>query len=321
MTARLTSKPKGCGTTIHNNKYSVLFQFLTVLFLLLAVLPATTTATGCQACASSGNCEQAFHNGPGQFCGNWEDNTGLIKPCCCPNNYQRKDSSYECICHDGSYPPDYKHRSNPLYYSCHGTSSRTSTNISIKDNGITSTKDNGIVGFAVLVFLVFCFFCCCFLSCFFFKGKPSSASHSSYPGDKSCQHGPSAPPAYNPDASTADAYAYPIYSQNAPAAPVSYGSVPTTGGGGNGMAAGAVGGFLSGALAGGIIGNIMGESHQRREEENRYGSGGGGWMGGGGSGGGDIAGDSGGWGGSGGGGGGDIAGDSGGWGGDIAGDS
>ncbi|RLN49707.1 hypothetical protein BBJ28_00005034 [Nothophytophthora sp. Chile5] len=65
-----------------------------------------TTLSGCQVCASSGDCAHAYRGEPGQFCGNWLDRANQRRPCCCPNNVVCKTSNYACNCaYSGSMPP------------------------------------------------------------------------------------------------------------------------------------------------------------------------------------------------------------------------
>ncbi|ETK81367.1 hypothetical protein L915_13127 [Phytophthora nicotianae] len=68
----------------------------------------TTPPSGCQLCASTGDCSQAFRNGPGQFCGTWMDRSSHELPCCCPLNAvcNVSPADYVCTCaYVGAMPP------------------------------------------------------------------------------------------------------------------------------------------------------------------------------------------------------------------------
>ncbi|GLD98931.1 hypothetical protein PINS_up007649 [Pythium insidiosum] len=56
------------------------------------------TLSGCQTCAATGNCNLAYLDGPGQFCGNWLDQSNQRQRCCCPLNADCKVSNYACKC-------------------------------------------------------------------------------------------------------------------------------------------------------------------------------------------------------------------------------
>ncbi|DAZ98175.1 TPA: hypothetical protein N0F65_005641 [Lagenidium giganteum] len=57
-----------------------------------------STLSGCQLCASSGDCSHAYLGGPGQYCGPWLDNVGERQACCCPTNAVCRNTNYECRC-------------------------------------------------------------------------------------------------------------------------------------------------------------------------------------------------------------------------------
>lgn len=74
-------------------------------------------ASGCQICTTTGQCSLAFHNGPGQYCGQWFDrSTETNKPCCCPllqvgMQTTCNMSATQCKCHvygsQDNRPTDY----------------------------------------------------------------------------------------------------------------------------------------------------------------------------------------------------------------------
>ncbi|KAG7377362.1 hypothetical protein PHYPSEUDO_011759 [Phytophthora pseudosyringae] len=89
------------------------------LMLLLLALPAlglspgdigdvTTPPSGCELCASTGDCSLAFRDGPGQYCGTWMDRSSHELPCCCPLNAvcNVSPADYVCTCaYVGAMPP------------------------------------------------------------------------------------------------------------------------------------------------------------------------------------------------------------------------
>ncbi|KAL3670946.1 hypothetical protein V7S43_004131 [Phytophthora oleae] len=68
----------------------------------------TTPPSGCELCASSGDCSLAFRGGPGQYCGTWMDRSSHELPCCCPLNAvcNVSPANYVCTCaYVGAMPP------------------------------------------------------------------------------------------------------------------------------------------------------------------------------------------------------------------------
>ncbi|KAL3670949.1 hypothetical protein V7S43_004134 [Phytophthora oleae] len=63
-----------------------------------------STQSGCEVCASTGDCSRAYRGNSGQFCGNWLDRQSDRRPCCCPDNAVCKVSNYACNC---GYAPHY----------------------------------------------------------------------------------------------------------------------------------------------------------------------------------------------------------------------
>ncbi|GLE05107.1 hypothetical protein PINS_up014091 [Pythium insidiosum] len=59
---------------------------------------APPSASGCQLCATNGDCAHAYLDGPGQFCGNWLDQLSQRQRCCCPRDATCKLSNYACRC-------------------------------------------------------------------------------------------------------------------------------------------------------------------------------------------------------------------------------
>ncbi|KAE9346849.1 hypothetical protein PF008_g8084 [Phytophthora fragariae] len=54
--------------------------------------------SGCQVCASLGDCSHAYLDAPGQFCGNWLDQSSHRQRCCCPREATCAVSNYACKC-------------------------------------------------------------------------------------------------------------------------------------------------------------------------------------------------------------------------------
>jgi hypothetical protein len=84
------------------------FLYSLLLHFLISALCVHAKSSGCEMCASTGNCYAAYKNSPGQFCGYFHDYGFETKPCCCPINSYCKMSSFECLCHvpDRPYVPD-----------------------------------------------------------------------------------------------------------------------------------------------------------------------------------------------------------------------
>lgn len=123
---------------------------LSRLFFILVILltPQTSLSlSGCALCASRGNCGQAFHYGPGKYCGNFHDTFTSTRPCCCPNNSQCQVSSTQCNCYVNS-SPSY----NSGYHRGYDYNSY---------NYDTGAGVGGIITFLILI----CFCICCCRAC------------------------------------------------------------------------------------------------------------------------------------------------------------
>mmetsp|Transcript_21734 Transcript_21734/g.24741 ORF Transcript_21734/g.24741 Transcript_21734/m.24741 type:complete len:230 (+) Transcript_21734:41-730(+) len=114
----------------------MMLNLITILLLVLSIVPHSLSLTGCEVCASTGDCSQAFHNGPGQYCGVFHQLFATTRPCCCPTNTYCKVSYSDCMCH----VPDTNHRPSGYYG--------------------YSTEENTAGG--VFTLIVFIFICCCF---------------------------------------------------------------------------------------------------------------------------------------------------------------
>jgi len=97
--------------------------------------------SGCELCAQTGKCNKAYHSGPGQFCGYFQESGFVSKPCCCPLNSICKLSQFQCLCHipDGG-------RWN--YF----------------DYGHSTQLEDASGLFIFFLILLLCLCCCCFCS-------------------------------------------------------------------------------------------------------------------------------------------------------------
>ena len=84
--------------------------FFFACFLLNA--SSTNAQSGCQVCASTGQCAAAYNSGPGQFCGYFQPIFSHTKPCCCPQNSICKLTSSDCLCHVPSRYDNYGNYGN-----------------------------------------------------------------------------------------------------------------------------------------------------------------------------------------------------------------
>jgi hypothetical protein len=90
----------------HNMKYiefSIILLMVYVHVNFADVIPGPSqaknaTLSGCQVCATTGDCSHAFKNGSGKYCGNWLDQKDDRQVCCCPNDATCKVSNYSCKC-------------------------------------------------------------------------------------------------------------------------------------------------------------------------------------------------------------------------------
>jgi hypothetical protein len=176
--------------------------------------------SGCGLCQQTGQCDHAFRGQPGQFC------IGLASgaPCCCPRDAQCAANPYECRCR--RVAPSYPRYGGDDYH--------------------PSSHSGGISGtFIFFALLLLCCVCCCYLPArraqqereeqFVYAQPVAGSQYGTYPGQQ-----PQAPYAYA-------------------SAPVAYESSPyhESGGGGNTMAAGALG-ALGGLGVGAALGSMFG---------------------------------------------------------------
>jgi hypothetical protein len=121
----------------NNHPLSMFFFFVCICI----TFQVSLSQTGCALCASTGDCSQAFHYGPGKYCGTFHDFT-TTKPCCCPNNSQCQVSATQCNCYVNGY-------GNNSYHS----------------GGYNSNGGDTVGGIiTMLVLICFCF-CCCSSCC------------------------------------------------------------------------------------------------------------------------------------------------------------
>ena len=228
--------------------------------------------SGCQICALTGQCNAAFHNQPGQYCGSYYDILEE-KPCCCPfeqngNLVTCNVSPTQCKCHvstDNYQPSSY---SNYNYHS----------------SRLSREYQTSIWVPLIVIFLCIC--CCCRSRR---HGHQQTTTTSGYNGIPVATAIPTAscPPAENPDYHPTTNYGSTMYRNEH----------HQSGGGGGGGSAVASG--LGGLAVGTILGNLMGRNNAHRNHHHHHnvqrGFGGGGYDiagASGDSGGYDIAGDS-----------------------------
>lgn len=104
-----------------------------IILLFLFLTPTYVQAgSGCNMCAQTGNCNYAYNNGPGKYCGSFHDYGFVNKPCCCPLNTQCNIQIFDCLCHVPATP----------YY-----------------NEYYETAGGGFIFFLIIMCLCCC--CCC----------------------------------------------------------------------------------------------------------------------------------------------------------------
>ncbi|KAL7468499.1 hypothetical protein ACHAXS_008725 [Conticribra weissflogii] len=255
------------------NGIAVFFRRKSIFFWLLLLSTSlchsiATQPSGCQLCASTGQCNTAFHSGPGQYCGQFFDTSKTSdKPCCCPLQSTCNMSPTQCKCHVGGSQPN----NVPAPTQAHGTSHYDPLDFSHD----MEKYNHSVIPIAVAVALVIC---CCYLCCRDTKDHEhhhhTTSHYENVPIASAVPEYDSCPPE-NPSY-------YPQYASE---------TKPSGGGGGAGTAiASGLGGFAAGAIVGDFVGRMSSRGNnsnveqQRYEQSGNYQSGGGGY---------DIAGDSG----------------------------
>lgn len=250
---------------------AVLVLVLTAVFASGAVHAAeNATQSGCQICASTGDCSRAYRGEAGQFCGNWLDRSNTRQPCCCPTNAVCKVTNYACNCAYANTGRDRYGRDGGGYY------------------------DGGGYALAWLWWLLgslLLLLCCCSCCYAMFRRRNAMESPVAYPVAEP------APPMYGAPSSTPTAPMYttqPAYGAPAYGAPgygggYMGGSAPYAGRSGMSAGAGAALGGGAGLLGGLLLGEAIADAGRGDYGGGGYdGDGGGGYDGGGG---GDFGGD------------------------------
>eukprot|EP00580_Thalassiosira_gravida_P011922 CAMPEP_0201643096 /NCGR_PEP_ID=MMETSP0493-20130528/27564_1 /ASSEMBLY_ACC=CAM_ASM_000838 /TAXON_ID=420259 /ORGANISM="Thalassiosira gravida, Strain GMp14c1" /LENGTH=270 /DNA_ID=CAMNT_0048117443 /DNA_START=374 /DNA_END=1186 /DNA_ORIENTATION=+ len=220
-----------------------------ILLLLLIAKTASSLSGGCQACASSGQCNAAYNNGPGQYCGSFYDvSISGNKPCCCPMQATCKVSPTQCMCHI----------SNPQKPTTATTAASSSTNHDSAHHTTTpsqhyayhETSSSSL--FVQLAFILLILCCCVYCYCCRKDELDGGAHHHHTSFSGSYKHTPIAmavpttacdPPSENPEYH---------HSPN-------YGS--TKGGSGDGAGVGtAIASGLGGLAVGTVIGEMIGRN-------------------------------------------------------------
>ncbi|CEG38878.1 uncharacterized protein PHALS_08925 [Plasmopara halstedii] len=70
---------------------------LNIVLLQVAYGQRNSSLSGCEICATTGDCSQAFRAKSGQFCGHWLDRRSKRRPCCCPDDAVCRVSNYACF--------------------------------------------------------------------------------------------------------------------------------------------------------------------------------------------------------------------------------
>mmetsp|Transcript_4755 Transcript_4755/g.10801 ORF Transcript_4755/g.10801 Transcript_4755/m.10801 type:complete len:260 (+) Transcript_4755:133-912(+) len=241
----------------------------TLILLLVLLLLTQTLAhqpSGCQVCATTGQCNAAFHNGPGQYCGSYYDiSISGNKPCCCPLQSTCKVSPTQCMCHVANRQPASAH-------STHYNPSHSNSMNYTPHDGYHQTSP-----LAPLIFILLCI-CCCTL-----RWRRRDDDHTVHHHTSSGRI-----PIATAIPATCPPYENPEY-HHAP----NYGSTmdgkPSSGGTGTAIASG-----LGGLAVGTMLGNLIGRNNVQVNNTQRGFGGGGGYHIDGDDGGGyDIVGDSG----------------------------
>lgn len=121
-----------------------------VLILLFITLHSVLSMSGCERCATTNDCSQAFHSGPGQFCGDFQA-YGTTKPCCCPNNSQCQLSYGQCNC----FVPN-----NRSSHSNGGYGTRGYNNHRYNNDDYYDEDGAGFLAFVIIV-IILCWCCGC----------------------------------------------------------------------------------------------------------------------------------------------------------------
>lgn len=225
----------------------------------------SSTPSGCQVCADTGDCSHAFHGGPGQFCGDWLDRANQRQKCCCPENAVCKVSTYACNC----------------AFARNGQGGRNDVPYGYRDGYYDSTGYSFTWLWWLLGFLLPIMFCCACGYCIWHgiarsREDPPVAYPSAYsPAGSNMYVG--GPPGQG--VPTAPVYtATPMYGTTGGYG--SYGGYGVNRGGGMGAGTGAALGGTAGLLGGVLLGEALADAGD-----------GGGYDGGGDFGGGDFSGD------------------------------
>ncbi|KAK1738302.1 hypothetical protein QTG54_010971 [Skeletonema marinoi] len=210
-------------------------------------------ASGCAVCAATNQCNFAFHNGPGQYCGDWYDyNTLTRKPCCCPllqvgAQVTCNMTPTQCKCHiyDTNSSPDYNPRPAQTHskYSYLPNTHHTVWHPTRRPSPVTPL-------IMILLVVGCCFMCCCR------KRHWHNHQHDGIPiatavgVDASC---PPENPAFVSYGSTSSSHHHNHHSGG--------------GGGGNAVASG-LGGFAIGTIVGDLIGRNAGSGGHNHHQNN-----------------------------------------------------
>ena len=225
--------------------------------------------SGCEVCASTGQCSHAFKGGEGQYCGTWHDVLASAqKPCCCPLSSYCKVSQFECRCHvPGPATSNHGYIPEPYYHNA---------------PKYQNSDPYWFVRFIFWCLLLLCCCCCCL------PGICSRKKEGHGSGSRG-GHDPSEYPIYSNWGSAPDAIPVAVPYGNPPAVNPAY-TAPNKYGSTDQRRAAGTGGGVGPALGGLAIGTAIGSMIGGRRSDGYFGGGAGHHHGGGY----DIAGDSGG---------------------------
>ncbi|CAI5725431.1 unnamed protein product [Peronospora destructor] len=241
---------------------------LTFVVLVAALLDAVsgqtnTTQSGCEVCASTGDCSKAYQGASGQFCGNWLDRQSDRRPCCCPDDSVCRLSNYACNC-------DYADRARPY---------------------ITGDRGGGLVWLWSLLGSLALLLCCCG-GCFMASKKIRERQNqdNAIPVAEPVASPIAGGTSNQPYGTTSAAYARQPYEPGYATATPAYGRYygQSRGRGGMGAGTGAALGGTAGLLGGLMLGGALADHGNSYGDRGGYDDGGGGFDGVGGDFGGDF---------------------------------
>mmetsp|Transcript_41801 Transcript_41801/g.61370 ORF Transcript_41801/g.61370 Transcript_41801/m.61370 type:complete len:286 (+) Transcript_41801:144-1001(+) len=204
------------------------------------LIHAQTIPSGCQVCATTGNCHHAFQDGPGKYCGHWIGRMNQELLCCCPLNSICDESPFDCRC-----------------YFLSPTSSSSFL------HGFGTKHILGLFIIALLLYVFYKYYCKSSTTAEETPLSSSSGGNDYYAAVPIAKASPITPAPPGSNTAYNDTHFY-------TAEPVASGSTQQRQGGGGNVGAAALGG-----AAGFLAGAVVGSTFERNREEHRESSGGG----------------------------------------------